>query len=153
MDTTNEMRQKIITLHQTGDYSNRAISRQLNVHRTTVDRIIKLWNETGNVQSRRYGRPPTNHKLSVRTERALVRRSVSYPQETARQVRDLQGGEAQHVSVRTVQRVLRKYGRIPMRPVPAPTLNNVRKRQRLKWAKCHENWTAENWAKVSYKMI
>jgi hypothetical protein len=68
MDTSDEKRQQIITLHQTGHYSNRNISQMLNIPRATVNRIISLWRQTGEVQSRRFGRPSTNSKLSTRTQ-------------------------------------------------------------------------------------
>ena len=78
----------------------------------------------------------------------MVRRSVSDPQATAHQIRDLEGGEALQTSVRTVQRVFHRHGRLVMRPVQAPALNALRKQKRLDWAKRHETWSSEDWAKV-----
>jgi hypothetical protein len=53
---------------------------------------------------------------------------------TARRVRNEQGGQALQVSVRTVQRILQRYGRIAMRPLASPSLNTQRKRRRFQWA-------------------
>ena len=116
-----------------------------------MDRVVALWRETGDIISRRFGRLATNHTLTPRTERALVRRSVADPRLTARQIRNDQGGEALNVSVRTVQRVLQTHGRIAYRPAATPALNSQRKRTRLEWARRYKDWSTEDWSKVSFK--
>lgn len=150
MDTSEVKRSEIVDLHRTGRYSTRQISSIVNVPRATVNRIINLWNETGNVRSRRYGRTPTRTILSERTRRYIVRHSRADPQLTAREIQNFQGGEASNVSVRHIRRVLNVSGRVARRPVTAPQLNSARKRVRLNWAKQHEHWTTEDWAKVSF---
>ena len=42
MDTSEEGRQAIITLHETGQFSNRAIASRLLIPRSTVNRIVNL---------------------------------------------------------------------------------------------------------------
>jgi transposase len=153
MDISEVKRREIVNLHLTNLFSNRAISDIVNVPRRTVDRMVRLWRETGNVASRRLGRPPTNHTLSERTERALVRRSVVDPRLTARQIRNQQGGDTLNVSVRTIQRVLQRHGRIAYRPTAAPALNSQRKRTRLEWARRYKDWTSEDWSKVSFEAV
>lgn len=149
MDTTEEKRQAIINMYQTGQFSNRRIATMLQIPRATVNRIITLWRERGSTRSRRFDRPPTNRQLSARTERYLVRESRANPQLTARQVQQQHGGEALNVTVRHVRRVLHQHGLVARRPVPGPSLTPRRMRARLNWAKEHEHWSEEDWSKVN----
>ena len=149
MDTKNKIREDIITLYSTGCYSQMEICQKLKIKsQSTVSRIIQLWKKTGSTTSRRFGRQSTNKKTSIRMERAIVRKSVEAPHLTARQIRDSYGQKILNASVRTIQRILRKYGRQAIRPISGPILNSVRKKQRYSWAKVHSNWSKEDWTKV-----
>jgi transposase len=149
MVLSHQQRTEIIHLYQTGQYSNRQIASVLNIPRRTVDRIVQLWTGSGSTQSRAYGRPPTNQRMLERTQRGLVRLSVSDPQATAQELRGRQGGEALNASVRTVRRVLEHRGRISHRPLPSPSLTPSRKRQRNEWARQYVSWKPTDWEKVS----
>ena len=79
----------------------------------------------------------------------LIRESVMNPRATALQVRNETGGEAAHVSLRTIQRYLRAGGRFPYRPQAGPTLGPKQKEARVQWANIHKNWSVLDWRKVS----
>jgi hypothetical protein len=134
MDLSQEHRNEIITLHKTEQYSNGAISRVLGISDRTVDKVVALWNQTGSVCTRRMGRPQVNRRLSVRAERAIVRKSVECPRLTARQIRG-NNPAFPSVSLGTVQRIHQKYGRMAIRSRSSPKLNAKQRSVRLQWAK------------------
>jgi transposase len=106
MEISREKRLQIVALFNSSQMTYRAIANQTGVGLATVADIIKLWKDTGDVISRRFGRPSTNRVLTERSVRQLVRQSIIDPRATARQIRDRVGGEVSQVSVRTVQRYL-----------------------------------------------
>jgi DNA-directed RNA polymerase I, II, and III subunit RPABC1 len=150
MDTTLEARQHIVQLHQSGQLTYTQIAQTFHVSKSTVGNIVNQFKKTGNVINKRKGRRPTNRSLSERTARLVVRQSVMNPAATARQIRDIVSGEAAQTSVRTIQRYLRKGGRIAFRPTAAPALSLKQKQTRIVWARNHQIWTSQEWSKVSF---
>jgi transposase len=146
MDTSLLRRQSILTLLNTGVCSQREIARQLGIAYSTVNDVVRHYRVTGKLESSRCGRPPTNRLLSLHDERCLVRSSIINPLATARQLRDEVG--AAHASVRTVQRSLKRGGRISYRPTASPQLNKKQRNVRLAWCRQHSQWTRLDWAKV-----
>ena len=120
MDTSLQLRHSIIALLNTGNYSQRQIARQLRLAQSTVNDIIRHYERTGELEPGRFGRPATNRCLTTRDERHLTIASQLDPLATARQLRDRIGGSFANVSVRTVQRSLRRSGRLSYRPTASP---------------------------------
>lgn len=153
MDTSLETRQHIIQLHQSVQLTYTQIAQTLHVSRSTVGNIVNQWRKTGNVINKRKGRSPTNRRLSERTARLVIRQSIMNPVLTARQIRDIVGGEAAQASVRTIQRYLCRGGRIAFRPMAAPALSSKQKQTRVAWARSHQTWTSQDWSKVSLAIL
>jgi transposase len=150
MDTPLATRQHIVHLHEVQHMTYRRIASLLNVGRSTVGDVINLWQQTGEVKSRRCGRIATNLALGKRTVRLLVRESVINPRATARQLRDCVGGEASRVSLRTIQRCLKRGDRCAFRPQASPSLNKKQKQTRLLWGRKYKQWTRDQWSKVNH---
>jgi len=120
MDTSLLRRQSILTWLNTGVCSH---AKQLGIAYSTVNDVVRHYRVTGKLEPSRCGRPPTNRILSLHDERCLVRASIINPLATARQLRDEVGVGAAQASIRTVQRSLKRGGRISYRPTASPQLN------------------------------
>jgi transposase len=148
MDTSFELRQLIITHHQ-GGVSCRRIAELLAKPKSTVIDIVQRFKRTGSIQPSRTGRCGRPRKLTDRDERALLRKSVSDPKLTAREIRSNVGSAVLGVSISTVKRCLRRRGRLSFRPVKSPSLNAAQRKVRLQWCKQFRDWDEEKWQQVS----
>ena len=148
MDTSVELCKLIVEKHLDG-VSQRRIAREVNKPLSTVSSIILRYQRRGRAAPNRSNCGGKNKKLTVRTERALVHESKRHVKATARQIRTAVGGEALNVHLSTIKRRLVAAGRKTYRPTKSPKLSPKHMKARLKWAKTHEDWTKEMWAKVS----
>jgi transposase len=118
--------------------------------KSTVGDIIRRHQQQGKVDLLRKGRCGRKPALEERDIRAICRTSLVNPQMTAREIQAEVGGRVSNVSIDTVKRTLRRYGRISYRPAACPLLSTTNKAVRLRWCREHSYWTTDQWRKVSY---
>lgn len=145
MDTSESKRASILALHLHTEMTQREISEAVEVSKSTVNRIIKRFDDTGNSGPLRKGKCGRKRKTTARTDKKLVRRSLANPRMTAV---DLKKEENLTISRETIGRRLREAGRKARRPLKRPLLTKKMRSSRLKWAKAHHSWGPEDWKKV-----
>ena len=127
---SNEIRQQIITLFQTGNNSNREIARQLRVSLSCVDNAVKRMQQTGTPKERpRSGRPS---KVTP-TFRRQLKRTVKKCRESRR--KSLRALASQYSKLQVPASVTRRFGVrfirtifIAMRPPIVPPSKHITKR-------------------------
>lgn len=126
-----------------------ALSRQFSVPRTVVSYWVKKEKIAGNVKNNpRSGRP---RKTSENLDRVVKRLSQSNPRLTARHIRDdLEANHAVNVHVSTVKRRLASWGLHGRRPSKKPLISKKNRKARLDFARCHRDWTSDDWSKVAF---
>ena len=119
------------------------IAAHLSLPQTTVQHIYDHFAATGSVKPLKSpGRP---RKLTERDERGIVRYAKANRRATLTEITNVTPAS---VSESTVRRVLHQ-AKIFARVAPKkPFLSSFHQSKRLAFAKEHQNWTAEQWAKV-----
>ena len=105
MDTPVSARKQILDRYE-ANQSQKKISQDLNIPKSTVSDIIRHNRNTGSVESLRRNCGGHNKVLSARDERLIARSSLAYPQATALQISDKRGLCIPRVSVSTIRRSL-----------------------------------------------
>lgn len=75
MDVTPRKRASVIALHENTNFTQREISAKCKVSLSSVNRIIKLKNETGSVSPRRKGNCGRKRATTPRDDAFLLRKS------------------------------------------------------------------------------
>nr|CAH7765556.1 unnamed protein product [Callosobruchus chinensis] len=140
-------RARIIALWQEG-LSRHQIANRLNVVRSTVSRIIRCNEETGEVNSRpRTGRPVSNRREDrYIAQLARRERSVTVPvlrsqfQRTFNRV----------ISTATIRRRVLASGLRCRRHLRVPLLTARHRTARLQWARAHQDWLLPQWRNVLF---
>lgn len=145
-DLSQEQRDKVLTLYSDASMGQREISRTSGIPLTTVNRIIRLFNETGERKAQRLGRCGAKRRSSSSHDRLILRTSLRNPRLTAI---DLKRETGTALSTRTVQRRLNEGGRMSIKAVRKPLLTKPMKKKRYEWSKVHRKWTLEQWKSVS----
>ena len=151
MDVPLSVRQLIIQ-HFLEHKSQCEIAKIVHLPRTTVQSIVYAYQQRGSVETNRRGRCGRKKTLSDQQERLLRRESLTTPYATARVLQSRIGGGIGQVSLRTVQRSLKRVGRQAYRPSKSPSLTPSQCRVRLDWARNHLDWTPQQWGKVGDSM-
>ena len=143
-----EQRIQVQTLREEGISIN-ILAERFNVDRRTILRLGQRVRETGRTDDRpREGRPRIS---SVREDRILRRIATGDPQQVARTLR--QRWQQEHnvqASTRTVARRLCEMGLPGRIAKKKPLLTQQHRRQRLQWARDHQNWTLDQWRNVLF---
>ena len=87
-------------------------------------------------------------KLTVREKTILVREAKKDPTASAEEVKAAAGPVGRKISTRTVKRIISASGLKAYRPVKKPLLTAKHKRDRLRWAREHQNGSVDDWKKV-----
>jgi len=123
-------------------FSQRGISKQLEIPRTTVRRIIKAWKTDQKLQPiPRIGRPKI---LNSRAKRRLYRISDANPYASLSEVATESG---LNISAKTAGRVLRASGRRVRWARHKPFISAVNRRKRVSWARGQRHTTISQWEK------
>ncbi len=114
---------------------------------TTISRLKKKYEETGNVKNKLgSGRP---RKLNERDERSVIRRLMTKECSNVVQLqKSLKTNDNVEVSSNTVRRVLQRNGLVARVKRKKPLLSKKHRENRLKFAKSYKDWTISNWNKV-----
>jgi len=138
---TNVQKGGIIALGQ--HYKPARIGRELSIPRKTVDSFLNRFQQRSSVENLpRSGRP---RKTSSTGDRWLKRTVLT---ETKLPLQELKSICNIPVSIRTIQRRLREDDIRKWKAVKRALLSEKHARDRLRWAREHQHWTVEEWAKV-----
>ena len=150
MDVTPRTRAKVVALKEHASLSVRKIARKLDLSKSTVGRIIKKRETTGDAGVSRCGKCGRKRKTTVRDDKMIVRNSVLNPRKNSREFqRDLIPAGI-HIDSSTVRRRLLAAGRLARKPQKKPLLTTAMKAKRLNWAKKYKTWTKADWNKVIF---
>lgn len=140
----NEKRLQVITLYQHTTKTHNEIAFDVGVNKSTVSRIIKQYEESGEYKTRYENCGGQNKKFCKRDLRHLRRLVVKSPRSTAADIHEAMGVSAKDVSLRTVQRALNEAGCSVRTPQHKPYLSHSNVEKRYKWAEEHASWTVED---------
>lgn len=119
-----------------------------NVSRSTCQRVVRKYEETGSVEDRpRSGRL---QKLTQREIRLVRRTMLADRRKSLRQMRALLKSTGTSACRNTIKRVLAKYDLRRRAAVRRPLLTARMREARLKWAKERVNWSIEKWKSVIF---
>jgi len=143
MDTPLAIRKLICSYYEEG-YSQRKIAQFVKSTQASVFRVLKKYKATGEATSNRKGNCKRPFILNQRQMRQLRRCCLEDPCASARQIQSKLGGIFSNLSVRSVQRYLRRVNCFPFRPLNCPTLTGKQRIVRHKWAKKHKFFDFSN---------
>jgi transposase len=124
-------------------YNPTEIGQQLGIARETVKNFLKRFHERGSAEN--LPRPGRPRKTSSTSDRWLQRTALA---ESKLPLQELKSIYNIPISTRTIQRRLRTTGVRKWRAVKRALLTTDHTKEHLKWAKAHQGWTIEDWAKV-----
>ena len=140
-----DLRKSIIQLHKSGT-SLGAISRQLEVPRSSVQTILRKYRDLGTTKT--LPRSGRKSKLTPTDERALVRKVRFNPKTTKKHLCQELEASGTTVSLSTVQRVLHRNGLRGCRARKKPLLQKRHIKARLKYARKHKDKDRGFWRGV-----
>ena len=114
MDTPQNIRILVIDKTKQG-LKQKEIANHLSLSQSVVSRLIKRFKATGTIESFKKGKCGRKYKLRTRQVSIIRRESLKNPQATAREIQTSVGGDAHKLSVRSIQRYLRRTNRFPYR--------------------------------------
>lgn len=144
---TEAERWRIIGATQDSGKPIQEVANQFNIDRSVVHRLIRRYQETGNVQDRKKtGRPRKMQQMDEHfaTSQVLADRKVSLT--TIRQ--RLADQRNIQVSKQTITRVLRARGFRSRKPKRCPAFTAANKTKRLEFALAHVHWDLPMWKRV-----
>ena len=150
MDINLSTREKIIALHRWTNKSKKEISNIVKVSRMSVYRIIRKWDDSENLESRRKGRCGRKAKAGPEAMQMLIRESETHPRNSSSELRNYLASLGIEVSSSTVRKYLIKAGRMARRPIRKQLLTEKMKHKRLAWAETYKDWTKDTWRKVLF---
>ena len=127
-----------------GGVGVRQVARIMGCNPTTIVNLRRRHQETGSMDNRpRPGRervttPGQDWRIVLQHLRDRFRTAVQTASET-------RGRHQDHISSNTVRRRLRARGIRAQRPAVCNVLNDIRRQNRLDWARRHLNWTQVRW--------
>lgn len=137
---------RVVELKSLG-LSDDVIARRINLHRTTIHRLLTRYQESGGNPYYRRPKPGRPHKLQERDARhaalLLARGDVTNVTEIVRT-------SFPDVSRHTMGRALHKYGLVCRVRRRRPWISPPNKAKRKAWALEHLEWTVEDWKRIIF---
>ena len=129
--------------------SQRQISKQLNISKSSVQRAInKFVNEGIYGNRKKSGRPRKTTSRDDNTMKRIVARS---PSSSCKKIRSFLLSKGANVSISTISRRLSKEFLLKSyKPAKKPRLTSRMKKKRLEFAKEHIDWSVRDWKKVLF---
>ncbi|KAF7761103.1 hypothetical protein Agabi119p4_10512 [Agaricus bisporus var. burnettii] len=141
--TSSTQHSSVISLLQEG-YSVRQIQSKTGLGKSIVGRIKK--EVDGDKENMKGGRPA---KLSPQDKRGIIHQITTGQLDNAVQGAQYINNIISHpVHPQTVQNVLKKHSFRAVVKQKRPLLRQHHRKERLRFAKYHENWTVEDWKRV-----
>ena len=139
-----DIRDRVIKLHLEKK-SLRQIAKFLLISKSTAGNIISQFKKTGSIVSAEKPKRGPKQFLSEREKRNLNRASISDPLATARQIQKEVGGYVATLSLRSVQRYLKRIGRFAFRPRSSPKWTKRQRQVRKQWCRDHKDVSLSQW--------
>ena len=130
-------------------YSERQVASRLKISKTAVHQTKEKKKTTGATEVQ----PGRGRKRlsSAREDRYLIRKSLSNRRLTSSDLqKEWKSGCNVNCSARTVRNRLLQVGLKSHRARKKPFINERQRKQRLKFAKDHKDWTVDDWSKVIF---
>ena len=129
----------LLSTYSSPGRSNFTFAQQLIISQSTVSRILKRFKVTGGTENK--------HKTSSREHLALTVQEIRQigivlekdPTATARKIRDLVSGKSLLLSFQTMQRYLKRVGRLAFGTKSHHDSRHLQRLTRKKWAEKHKN--------------
>lgn len=148
VELTPRKKSVIVALSKEG-FSSREIANRVGFNQSTVVRLLQKYQRTGDV-ARKRGRG-RKRVTTAAEDRYLIRLCIRNRRASSSDLkRAWQEGSGITSSARTVRRRLLAAGLAARRPRRKPLLSKTMRAARLKWAKAHCKWTAEQWNRVIF---
>lgn len=138
------LRDRVVHLYNRG-MSQKDISELLEIHKSSVSRIIKQFRTTGSVEV--FHRGGNNTKTTPRQDAKLLRTVQRDPFLSSPQLKEELNLP---ISVRSIQRRILNHGLRARRPAKKPLVSEVNRQKRLDFAKQHKDWTPTQWRNVLF---
>lgn len=142
-------RAKAVTLRQEG-YTFEQIAKKLGSGATKsgVYKLCSKFDQLGNISDRsRSGRK----RITTPQDDRIINRMVLKDRKlTSREISDTFNQSGVQISARTVRNRLFNAGLKAKTPRKKPYLSIMQRKRRVKWAKLHHRWTAEQWKQVIF---
>jgi len=137
---------QIIALLEEGA-SQAHVARRMGVHRASISRVWARYEETGGFRRRRgQGR---RRATSAREDRLIVNAAIQNPVIIARQIaNDIL--PYRRISDQTIRNRLHERNFSSRVRAQVPMLSVAHRRNRLQYARSHQNWTARQWNNVLF---
>ena len=145
---TEVQRGQIVILQKQG-LTERDISQKIGCSKTAVHQAIVKFKNLGTFRDlKRSGRP---RKTTPRDDHVIRRIAVRSPTSSCRKIRGelLSKGVSIHISTIS-RRLVKEFNLKSHKPARKPRLTAAMKIKRLQFAKKHEAWNEEQWAKVFF---
>ena len=132
--------------HQRQGQSHNEIAKFIGIHRTTVSRILKRFEKSGDNYhvNPKTGRP---RKMEIR-ECRIAARMLSRVE--AANAAEVQKKAFPDVSTRTICRCLKEQGLLCRVRRSKPFISPANTEKRRLWAMQHASWTVEDWERVAF---
>ena len=141
-----DLREKIIEFYQKG-FGSRRISAKLMIPKGTVESIIKKFKKFGTVHDLPVSGKPRS--TTLRMDRHIIAKVNAKPMISAPILNaEMKGEYGLVVSNQTIWNRIHEHGLKGRAARKKPFLSKRHIAQRLKWAKEHQSWTANDWKKV-----
>ena len=150
MSERDRIREKIVTLYEHSSYSQAEIAEVVGVNQSTVSRVIKLYQETGDTTTSYSNCGGHNKKYDERDLRCIRRIAISSPRSTAMEIKKQLGPRGDQMSRSTIYRALDEANIVARKPYQRPFLSTSHMERRLSWCQDHRNWTVDMWKRVVF---
>ena len=145
---TDVERAQIVALHKNG-LSQRQISKQISVNRSSIQRAIKKFNSEGIYGNRKKG--GRLRKTTARDDSTMKRIIARSPTSSCKKLPANLFRKGADASISTIfRRLSKEFGLKSCKPAKKPKLTPLMKRKRLEFARNHLHWTFDDWGKVLF---
>jgi transposase len=148
---TPKTRGAIVYGHNCGQ-SSRTIAKRLGCGKTTVNDILKCYNETLSLTPKKQtGRPPLLDSPARQELKDFVKENSENRRLCSKKLATIwTSRKDKPISAITITRNLKKAGIAGRIPRKKPAMTEAHIQARLEWAYAHENWGARQWRRVLF---
>lgn len=143
---------EVKALISTKNFSNREVSRRLDISECSVRRIKSKLDFGVDLTPKRKGRCGRKPKFTPRSERRLKKICMENRFATTKHIKILLAESRINASERTVRRKLKELDFKACRPVKKPKLTTAMKAKRIQWAKEHRSKDLDYWRSVLFAL-
>ena len=127
------------------DVSQAEIARRLDVSKSTIYRVLRRYKNENTIPERKQGSGPP--KKVTKDILKVIKQSIQKnPMLTSNQIKQMNKKQLKNISTRTIRRYLLEELKLrSYKIVKKPYLTKQQKIHRVRFAKCHKNWSVKRW--------